>query len=161
MKKKALTLLVFILIACNNIDLKTTNYTKKEIPVKEDNSSDSEKINLKFEDFKNSKWIIGEKGLNGELPDTIFFNSPNQLTYISTETGKEFCEFYFNKDTLIFTDHTNKYIEDEEIICESINYLLYHGDKFIYKYYKEKCDNTEKYNFIDMSQYNLFFKKIL
>jgi len=152
MKIKQLIFVIFVaLISCKKID---ENFNTKEANVEVSKKKGIE--NLTYEKFKDSKWIIGEVGLNGEKPDTIIFNNPKTISYISTETGEEKCKFSFVKDTLIFTSYSAEFDikSDSEITCESISKFHFENNtfKYIFCYQKKatekefKCTNMEKYN---------------
>jgi hypothetical protein len=148
-------------IGCNN------NKEKEKINA-EYNESEQGKIetgykeNLRFEDFKNTKWIVGEVGLNGESPDTIIFDKPEQLIYISDDTGREVCKYYFSEDTLIYVSYLEEFDmkSDTEINCKSINKLFFRGDIFKYIYIERKCSNGTMTERINVERNNIFFKRV-
>lgn len=116
---------------------------------------------LNFQQFKNTKWIVGEVGLNGEKPDTIIFDKPETLTYISTDTGKEICKYSFSKDTLIFTSYTyESSLDSDDIKCEYVNRLLYRNNTYKYCYYDEKCTGDNRFKRIQMDAMSVVFRKI-
>lgn len=158
MKIRTLIFGIFVLLtSCK----KTNNIIEnKTVNLDINRNEGAEKLN--YEEFKNSKWIIGEVGLNGEKPDTIIFINPKNLTYISTDTGEEKCKYSFVKDTLIFTLYFIEFDteSDSEITFESINKLLYQNNsfKYIYSLYKKSSEKVFKRN--DLEKHNLVFRKI-
>ena len=118
--------------------------------------------NLTYNQFKNSKWIIGEIGLNGEKPDTIIFDNPKMLTYISTDTGKENCKYSFVKDTLIYTSYSTEFDSEseKEIISESISKFHFQNNMFKFIFCDQKKSTEKKFRRTNMEKYNLLLRKI-
>ncbi len=158
MKIKQLLFGIFvILISCKKTD---ENFNTKEANVEVNKNKGIE--NLTFKKFKDSKWIIGEVGLNGEKPDTIIFNNPKTLTYISTDTGEEKCKYSFVKDTLVFTSYSTEFDteSDSEISCESINKFHFENNTFKYIFCYQKKETEKEFKCTNMGKYNLVFRKI-
>lgn len=124
--------------------------------------NNSNNTKLTFEKLRNSKWIVGENGINGEKPDTLIIDNPKTLSYINTENGKEICEYSFSKDTLIFKSYSTEFdIETNgEIKIESINKLLYTDNSFKYIYCYQKKSNEKEFKKTDMEKFQLIFKKL-
>jgi hypothetical protein len=155
MKTKLLLISILIsTISCKNNDFERKNF-KKEIKVNSTNQ-------LSFEKFENTKWIVGEIGLNGEKPDTIIFDKPKTLSYISTDTGKEVCNYTFSGDTLIFISHTTEYDSDldKEVINEDVCKLQFKNNSFKYIYVESKREGDLKSKRIEMEKLNVIFRKI-
>lgn len=158
-------LLFFILpalfISCNNTDI------KKARTLTVDNVTNS-KYNdlgfneLNFEDFKNSKWIIGESGVNGEKPDTIIFVEPTKLVYVSTDTGRSTRNYSFSKDTLIYTYSEIEFDLDldKEVTFEVTDKLLYKDNRFFYITSRKKNSVTSSSKTDNLAHLNLFFRKV-
>jgi hypothetical protein len=121
--------------------------------------SDTKKENLSGL-LTNTKWIIGEVGVNGELPDTLFFYNTNKLLYISYEKGKEECQYHFSNDTLIFTDMSLEYDykSDSDVTVINTNKLVLSLDKLIY--IENVKDLNGKKIIVDLKKKDLYFSKI-
>ena len=139
----------------------------KPLPLSEahNDSNENPKIDtavLTFQRFQNTKWIVGEVGVNGEQPDTIIFARPDSLTYISTDTGKELCRYSFEKDTLIY--YSTSFRADinslDDLTCESMNKLHYQNDMFKYIYFEEKCTGDKVAKTIRMDTLDVKFKRL-
>ena len=117
--------------------------------------------NLTYEQFKDTKWIIGEIGINGEKPDTIIFNNPKILTYISTDTGKENCKYSFVKDTLVYTSYSTEFDSesDKEITNESISKFHFQNNTFKFILSCEKKPTEKEFTCTNMEKYNFVFRK--
>lgn len=117
---------------------------------------------LSFEKLKDTKWIIGEVGMNGEMPDTIIFATPNKLAYISTDTGKAILDYSIEKDTITFTDCTFETDMDteKEIKCNQVNKILFLNTKLKYIYYDQKCSNSTETKRVNLEKENLYFRRI-
>ena len=158
-------LLFFILpalfISCNNTD------TKKARTLTVDNVTNSEYNDLEFnelnfEDFKNSKWIIGESGVNGEKPDTIIFVEPTKLVYVSTDTRRSTRDYSFSKDTLLYTYSEIEFDLDldKEVSFEVTDKLLYKDNRFFYIISRKKNCVTNSSKTDNLAHLNLFFRKV-
>lgn len=146
-----------LLISCKESTEKSvTGKTNTEI------SRKKEIENLTYEQFKNSKWIIGEVGVNGEKPDTIIFDNPKTLIYISTDTGKENCKYSFVKDTLVYTSYSTEFDikSDREITCESISKFHFQNNTFKYVFCLQKKSTEKEFRCTNMEKYNSVFRKI-
>ena len=158
MKIKHLIFGIFVtLISCKKTD-ESINTKEANIQVNKNKGIE----NLTYEKFKDSKWIIGEVGLNGEKTDTIIFNNPKTLTYISTDTGEEKCKFSFVKDTLIFTTYSTEFDteSDSEITCENISKFHFENNTFKYIFCYQKKATEKEFKCANMEKYNLTFIKI-
>ncbi|KGO92194.1 HAD family hydrolase [Flavobacterium subsaxonicum] len=156
MKKITLfTLLLTLIISCSKDKSESISRVKKE----ELNMATND---LSFDKLKNTRWIIGENGLNGETPDTIIFDKPNKLTYISTDTGKEILDYSIEKDTITYISYSSEanLETDDEINCEQKNKLLFLDTKLKYIYFEQKCSNTPNSEKINMEGQNAYFRKI-
>ncbi|MGG5488150.1 hypothetical protein [Gaetbulibacter sp. PBL-D1] len=158
-KIKIKTLLIgflTLLISCNK------RVKKTEINKVETELDYLKRENLNYDQFKGTKWIIGEIGLNGEKPDTIIFDNPKTLTYISTDTGKESCNFSFENDTLVFKSYGTEYdLEtDKEITSESINKFHYQNNTFKFIFCYQKKATEKEFRITNMEKYNLIFRQI-
>ena len=156
-KRKPLWIVFLILLISCNKRIKETEINKVETEL-----DYLKKENLNYDQFKGTKWIIGEIGLNGEKPDTIIFNNHKTLLYISTDTGKESCNFSFVNDTLVFTSYGTEYdLEtDKEITSESINKFHYQNNTFKLIYCYQKKATEKEFRMTNMEKYNLIFRKI-
>ena len=154
--KLLLTTILFSIISCKN---QNSDSDKKNI--KKEITENNTKT-LSFKKFKNTKWIVGEIGLNGEKPDTIIFDKQKTLSYISTDTGKEVCKYKFSADTLIFISHTFEYDSDldKEIINEDVSKLHFKNNSFKYIYVESKREGDLKSKRIEMEKLNVIFRKI-
>jgi hypothetical protein len=152
------TFSIFILfVSCKKTNIKTEiNKENTEF------NQNKETGNLNYEQFKKSKWIIGEIGINGEKPDTIIFNNPKILTYVSSDAGKENCKYSFVKDTLVFTSFSYEFDmeTDKEIIVESVNKFHFHNNTFKYIFCYQRKSKEKEYRVTNMEKYNLLFRKI-
>ena len=150
-----LALAAMLLTACNKEKEATP---LKPVETKQETASNE----LSFEKLKGTKWIIGEVGLNGEMPDTMIFDKPDKLTYISTDTGKEILDYSIEKDTITFTDHTfeTDMDTDEEIKCEQVNKMLFLDTKLKYIYYDQKCSNSTETKRVNIEKENLYLRRI-
>lgn len=155
--KKLIFGIFIILISCKKADGKTE---PEKVNI-EENENKGTKY-LTYEQFKNSKWTIGEVGLNGEKPDTIIFNNIKTLSYISKDTGEEKCKYSFVKDTLIFTSHFTEFDTESnsEITSEIVFKLHYQNNSFKYIYSLQKKSNEKLFKFSDLEKYNIVFRKI-
>lgn len=140
------------------ISLNSCKKTNREIEKTENKLNK----NLTYKEFKNTKWIIGEAGINGEEPDTIIFSSPKTLTYISTDTGNENCKYSFVKDTLVYTSYSAEFDteSEKEITSESINKFHFNNNTFKFILCYQKKSTEKKYRLTNMEIYNLFLRKI-
>ena len=77
-KKALLGIIMATFFSCQN---KEKVINKDKIDENVANIQKNHANDLSFDDFKNTKWIVGEEGLNGELPDTIIFVSSGRLDY--------------------------------------------------------------------------------
>lgn len=127
-----------------------------------ENIQNDQTSDLSFDDFRNTKWIVGEEGLNGELPDTIIFVSSGKLDYISTDTGKESCNYLFVKDSLVYISHVSEFNmeSDSDMECEIRCCLLFDGNQFKYIYEDKKCPVDSIYNRKALKEYNIAFRKV-
>jgi hypothetical protein len=161
--KNKFKLLIFslLIISCNSKEIKKVDSVDVLKPTKNE-IKPILKTELNFKDFKNTKWIVGEVGLNGEKPDTIMFDKPNILVYISNETGQEILEYSFSRDTLIYISNSTEFDikSNNDIKCEIISKLIFQDDKFKYIYLDKKCSNEKTYERINMEENNIFFKKV-
>jgi len=158
MKIKTSIFCIYILL----ISCKESNKKSESEKINAEISNKTEVGNLTYEQFKGSKWIIGDVGVNGEKPDTIIFNNPKTLTYISTDTGKENCKYSFVKDTLVYTSYSTEFdIEsDNEITCESISKFHYQNNTFKYIFCYQKKSTEKEFRCTNMEKYNSVFQKI-
>ena len=161
--KHIIKLLMFnlLIFSCNNKETKRVDSIDVLDPKKNEIKPIIEN-ELNFKNFKNTKWIVGDVGLNGEKPDTIVFSQPNKLIYIGEETGTENLEYSFSRDTLIYISNSTEFDmqSNEEIKCEIVNKLVFQDEKFKYIYLDKKCSNEKTYERQSLKKNNIFFKKI-
>jgi hypothetical protein len=162
MLKKILILsLVATIFACGSqtdtqtLTLSGTDNTPIETP-KNDTAV------LTFHKFQDTKWIVGEVGVNGERPDTIIFTKPDTLTYVSTDTGKELCHYSFDKDTLIYYSTSARADMNslDDLTCETMNKLHYQNETFRYIYFEEKCTGDKVAKRIRMDTLDVKFRRL-
>jgi len=154
--------LVIMLCGCQNEDhTKTSTFNHKDSKIAVETAKTDTSL-LIFQKFKNSKWIVGEVGVNGEQPDTIIFSKPDTLIYISTDTGKELCYYSFNKDTLTYHNHFSQTDVNslEEVNCENVNKLHYEKGTFRYIYFDTKCTGEKLGHRVKMDTLDVRFRRI-
>ena len=158
MKIKIVIISILILV----ISCKKTSEKIESKKVNKVLNQNKEIENLTYDQFKDTKWIIGEIGLNCEKPDTIIFNNPKTLTYISTDTGIENCKYSLVKDTLIYTSYSTEFdIEsDSEITSESISKFHFQNNTFKFILSCAKKPTEKEFTCTKMEKYNLVFRKI-
>ena len=162
MLKRILTVfLVTTLFACTS---QTDNQTSKSKTTQSANIElgNQDAAVLAFSMFQNSKWIIGEVGINGEQPDTIIFERPDSLTYISTDTGKELLKYLFDKDTLVYysTSVRADINSLDDLTCASMNKLHYQNETFQYILFEEKCTGDKVAKRVRMDTLDLTFRRL-
>lgn len=161
LKRISTIFLITTLLACGSqTDTKTLTLSETHNAPIETSKSDT--AVLTFQKFQNTKWIVGEVGVNGEQPDTIIFARPDTLTYISTDTGKELCRYSFNNDTLIYysTSLRADINSLDDLACESMNKLHYQNDTFKYIYFEEKCIGDKVAQRIRMDTLDVMFRRL-
>ncbi|MFL9836773.1 hypothetical protein ABS768_04635 [Flavobacterium sp. ST-75] len=158
-KKALFGIIMATFFSCQN---KEKVINKDKIDENVANIQNNHTNDLRFDDFKNTKWIVGEEGLNGELPDTIIFVSSGRLDYISTDTGKESCIYRFVKDSLVYISHVSEFNteSDSDMECEIRCCLLFDGNQFKYIYEDKKCPVDSIYNRTVLEEYNIAFRKV-
>lgn len=158
-------LVCLLLLSCNKKDEKSQKNKQIdsfESALKHNNSSQtgakSEVPNTNK--VINSKWIIGEVGLNGEQPDTIIFNKHDSLLYISTDTGGEECPYFIHNDTLVFVDNSFSYDYQRktDINERRVNKLILSGDKLCYIETIVEVANSKKT--INLKSEHLCFRRL-
>lgn len=154
--------LVTTLFACGNKDNTQTSAQSKIVTQRRVDTTKADKLLLTFDKFKNSKWIAGEVGVNGEQPDTIIFSKPDYLTYISSDTGKELCRYSFDKDTLVFYDQSFESDMNslDDLTCENENKLHFENGTFKYMYFDKKCTGDKVAKRIGMETLDVRFKRL-
>lgn len=119
---------------------------------------------LNFELFKESIWVDGVIGENGEKPDTLIFIKKDSLLLIGTEPEtREMCPYYFKSDTLIFTDHgtiNDKLDPSIEKTCAYLCKLQFKGNKFKYVSMDRKIITEKTWEHFDYRNNNLAFRRI-
>lgn len=161
MLKKILTIsLVTTLFACSS-QTDTQTLALSDDPKAPVIQLQGDTTALTYSKLQNSKWIVGEVGVNGEQPDTIIFAKPDTLTYISTDTGKELCRYTFSKDTLTFYSHSVEADMNslDDISCESENKLHYENGTFKYVYFDKKCTGDQVPKRVRMDTLDVRFKR--
>lgn len=158
MEKVILFVIFIFLFSCK----KTNEKIEIEVPKKELKTNMEEYGALTYEQFKNSKWVTGEVGVNGEMPDTIIFYNEKNLVYIDSNTGKEECKYSFVKDTLVFTSISTEFDidSDKEIINESISKFHFKNNRFKFIFCCQKKSTEKEFKCTNMEKYNLTFRKI-
>lgn len=149
---------IFILL----ISCKETSKNGSEEKIDFHLNNKKEIKNLTYKQFKGTKWVIGEVGVNGEKPDTLVFSNPKTLTYISTDNGEEICKYSFLKDTLVYTSYSTEFDVQigEEITCEIISKLHFQNDTFKYINCYLKKSTEKEFRCANLEKDNLLLRKI-
>lgn len=160
--KKALNVLMLLVfsVGCKeNYEKERNNVTHIESTHSKIETTQKEK--LQFEAFKNSIWVIGDVGLNGEHPDTIIFDKPDTLTYISDDYGKTNCEYFFSKGMLVYMSYSEEYDMklNSEVSCKFINTLSFEKDAFRYVQIERKCSSDTSFEKVSLGGSNIVFRR--
>lgn len=161
MKRTIYLLLILIFSFSCRTDSKKS--TKIRI---EDNSSKPSNVEnkLNFERFKESTWVDGEIGENGEKPDTLIFITKDSLLFIGNEPiTREMCPYHFKSDTLIFTDHgtvNDKVDPFTEKTCAYLCKLQFKDKVFKYVSIDRRIITEKTWEHFDYRNNNLAFRRI-
>lgn len=154
LKKSYVFLFVLTLLFSSSCTKKESNVDNNSV-----HTNDTIKSTTKpTVDLIQTKWIIGEEGLNGEKPDTLHFISKTKLRYVSTDTGLEILDYVFKNDTLKYSYTSSEYNLDldKDIDVKTNCKLVLKNNKFYIFYVKTKINNRD--TIYDLSKTHYFTK---